>query len=40
MGCGLDEIMLIFNILTVHNGDTQACGATAAPFGTLKIICV
>lgn len=36
MSCGLDEVMLIFNLLTVHNGDAQVCVATADSLWNTK----
>lgn len=36
MNCGLDEVMLIFNLLTVHNGDTQVSVATAGSLWYTK----
>lgn len=36
MSCGLDEVMLIFNFLTVHNCDTQVCVATAGSLWYTK----
>lgn len=36
MSSGLDEIMLIFNLLAVHNGDTQVCVVTAGSLWYTK----
>lgn len=36
MSCGLDKVMHIFNLLTVHSGDTQVSVATAGSLWYTK----
>lgn len=36
MSCGLDEVILIFNLLTVRSGDTQVSVATAGSLWYTK----